>query len=74
MRQKAELRWRLGTVYDRQEIFELVNHLYLQKKIKLCRYSQFQPETILCLEALSENEEKSLFWISEEKERWFQLS
>jgi hypothetical protein len=73
---KAELMWRLRSIYDRQEVHDIL--CYLQEegfvRSRLDPYSQATNEKRTDLTLFPDNmEEKSIFWFIGDTRRWYQL-
>ncbi|KAL5534526.1 hypothetical protein ACEPAG_989 [Sanghuangporus baumii] len=71
---QAELRWRLRTVYDRQEVFDLSSHLLANGTLKNYFRGSWQSEQTVCIEALSKEDEKAVFWSIRQDKRWYRIS
>ncbi|KAL5495552.1 hypothetical protein ACEPAI_1015 [Sanghuangporus weigelae] len=70
---QAELRWRLRTVYDRQEVFDLLNHLLANGTLKIYFRGSWKSEQTVCIEALSKEDEKAVFWSVRQDKRWYRM-
>ncbi|KAL5535246.1 hypothetical protein ACEPAF_3340 [Sanghuangporus sanghuang] len=71
---QAELRWRLRTVYDRQEVFDLLNHLLANGTLKIFFRGCWKSEQTVCIEALSKEDEKAVSWSVRQDKRWYRIS
>ncbi|EDR15730.1 uncharacterized protein LACBIDRAFT_300961 [Laccaria bicolor S238N-H82] len=69
---QAELRWRLRSVYDRQEINEILR--YLRVEGHLCVRQQFMSEwdQVGVMVPLDDQEERTASWVIGEK-AWYQV-
>ena len=69
---QAELRWRLRSVYDRQEINEILR--YLRVEGHLCVHQQYMSEwdQVGVTVPLDDQEEKTASWVIGEK-AWYQV-
>lgn len=63
---QAELRWRLRGVYDRQEIYDVLQYLLEDEIIKTSISSQMVP-------VLDEKEEKEVFYFLSQPKKWYRL-
>ncbi|KAH8120510.1 hypothetical protein DFH11DRAFT_1685786 [Phellopilus nigrolimitatus] len=70
---QSELRWRLRAVYDRQEINDVINHLTSNGTLKHSLDADINGEVFVCLDALSEQEEKAVRWFIREGKHWYQV-
>ncbi len=63
---QAELRWRLRGVYDRQEVYDVLQYLLEDEIIKTSISSQMVP-------VLDEREEKEVFYFLNQSKKWYRL-
>lgn len=72
---KAELRWRLRSVYDRQEIHDILCHLWQERFIKSRRDPRIQPiaQDDTTMIVLDDWEEETTFWFIGEGRHWYQI-
>ncbi|KAK0478540.1 hypothetical protein IW261DRAFT_1551813 [Armillaria novae-zelandiae] len=63
---QAELRWRLRGVYDRQEVYDVLQYLLEDEIIKTSVSSQMVP-------VLDEREEKEVFYFLNQSKKWYRL-
>ncbi|KAK0208398.1 hypothetical protein DFS33DRAFT_1303084 [Desarmillaria ectypa] len=63
---QAELRWRLRGVYDRQEVYDILQYLLEDEIIKTSISSQMVP-------VLDEGEEKEVFYFLNQSKKWYRL-
>ncbi|KAG7450180.1 uncharacterized protein BT62DRAFT_495486 [Guyanagaster necrorhizus] len=63
---QAELRWRLRGVYDRQEVYDVLQYLLETEIIKTSIGSQMVP-------VLDEREEKEVFYFINQLKKWYRL-
>ncbi|SJL05812.1 uncharacterized protein ARMOST_09148 [Armillaria ostoyae] len=63
---QAELRWRLRGVYDRQEVYDILQYLLEDEIIKTSINSQMVP-------VLDEREEKEVFYFLNQSKKWYRL-
>ncbi|TCD70634.1 hypothetical protein EIP91_002353 [Steccherinum ochraceum] len=68
---QAEIRWRLRSVYDRQEINELLQHLMEEGYAK--RHVEAHDLRWACCGMPDDEEEKMTFWTVGEKKHWFSV-
>jgi 2-polyprenyl-6-methoxyphenol hydroxylase-like FAD-dependent oxidoreductase len=71
---QADLRWRLRSVYDRQEVNDLLRHLQEEGFIKI----RFDPRVVrverdgAVVTALDDKEEKTAFWfVGDGRRHWY---
>ena len=70
---QADLRWRLRAVYDRWEIIDLVNQLLSNGILKCLYKGSWQRDDAICLDALTKEEEKLMFWWIREERHWYRV-
>ncbi|KAK0465216.1 uncharacterized protein EV420DRAFT_1759926 [Desarmillaria tabescens] len=63
---QAELRWRLRGVYDRQEVYDILQYLLEDEIIKTSISSQMVP-------VLDEREERKVFYFLNQSKKWYRL-
>ncbi|KAG6837874.1 hypothetical protein H0H93_013027 [Arthromyces matolae] len=67
----AELRWRLRSVYDRQEVGDMTRELLEDGFLKVRTDPAFEWHTTLNVAELDEREEKGVFWFVGDDKHWF---
>jgi len=73
---QAELRWRLRSVYDRQEVHDIICHLQQQGFIKSRHDPSLQPapqDDTSAMIMLDDWEEKMTFWFIGDVKSWYQV-
>ncbi|EJD04259.1 uncharacterized protein FOMMEDRAFT_106841 [Fomitiporia mediterranea MF3/22] len=70
---QAELRWRLRAVYDRREVIDLLNHLMSSGTLKVFHGGSWQRQKSVCIDALTKDEETTVFWAVNEDKRWYHI-
>lgn len=65
---QAELRWRLRSVYDRQEIYDILRWLWDGGYLKVRSYQAIEEDVI---DVSSDQEERALFWFLGDERRWY---
>lgn len=67
---QAELRWRLRAVYDRQEVNDVLRHLWEEGYVK----RDIRMHSLPVYEGPPPNdEEKSIFWSANSQKAWYQV-
>ncbi|OCH96710.1 hypothetical protein OBBRIDRAFT_787280 [Obba rivulosa] len=67
---QSEIRWRLRSVYDRQEVNEVLQHLYTEGYLD----KQSRSDTARALAGPPDDaEEKMTFWFLGNRRRWYQV-
>lgn len=61
-------------MYDRQEVIEMVKHLARNRTLSSFSDMKLQSTKELFIEALSEEEEKNVFWAVRKEKHWYQLT
>lgn len=70
---QAELRWRLRSVYDRQEVSDVLRFLQEEGFVEMrCDTSVTRDESGIA-GAIGDQEEKGVFWFIGDEKRWFQV-
>lgn len=69
---QAELRWRLRSVYDRQEVNDILRHLQEEGFVDMCRCPPAEEEQA-AFAMLDDEEEKTAFWFLGEAKHWYQV-
>ncbi|KAG6814043.1 hypothetical protein H0H92_003893 [Tricholoma furcatifolium] len=67
---QAELRWRLRSVYDRQEVGDIVRSLLEDGSLKMRSDPAIEWNDNLNVAALDDREEKGVFWFVGEDKHW----
>jgi len=70
---QAELRWRLRSVYDRQEVNDLVRFLEEEGFVNLRCDCLIDRDESGIVGALDEREENGVFWLIGTEKHWFQM-
>jgi hypothetical protein len=70
---QAELRWRLRSVYDRQEVNDLVRYLEEEGFVKMRVECFVDRDGGGIVGGLDEREEKGVFWLIGDERRWYQV-
>ena len=67
---QAELKWRLRTFYDRQEVNDVLKHLVVEGITRaICSDEEMVDGNTIS--DLDEDEEKEVYWFLSTKGRWF---
>lgn len=69
---QAELRWRLRSVYDRQEVNDLIRALEEEGFVKM-RCDHLIDRDASGTGTLDEREEKGVFWLIGDEKHWYQV-
>ncbi|KAF5377206.1 hypothetical protein D9615_006321 [Tricholomella constricta] len=70
---QAELRWRLRSVYDRQEVGDVVRSLREDGYLKMRCDTTILGYEDINVAALDDQEEKAVFWFVGDEKRWYQV-
>ncbi|KAF8058258.1 hypothetical protein FPV67DRAFT_530991 [Lyophyllum atratum] len=70
---QAELRWRLRSVYDRQEVGDIVRSLQEDRYLKMRCDPTIGWDDNFNVAALDDREEKGVFWFVSDEKRWYQV-
>lgn len=70
---QAELRWRLRSVYDRQEVNDLLRFLEEEGYVKMRCDDLIDQDEGGIVGALDEKEEKGVFWLIGDEKHWYRV-
>jgi len=73
---EAELRWRLRSIYDRQELHDVLRHLQGEGfiKMRIDHSSPLAHQEVFDFILIPDNrEEKSIFWWMGDNRYWYQV-
>lgn len=70
---QTELRWRLRTVYDRQELNDLLRNLFEERSLMIRRANGEIYEDVLDVLEMDEHEEAAVYWFLGAARRWYHI-